>query len=101
MGQGDPPIRDHDHQIPQAQFEARVPAHAPNDNLPVEVPSSEQIFDRDEPLHLSIIARHPCVCTRAVAHYPCHRLPSATIIHGTHRLFRSSSQFTCVFPASE
>jgi hypothetical protein len=25
----------------------------------------EQIFDRDEPLHLFIIARHPRVCTRA------------------------------------
>jgi hypothetical protein len=29
------------------------------------VPSFEQIFDRDEPLHLFIIARHPRVCTRA------------------------------------
>ena len=46
----------HDHQIPQAQFEARVPAHAQNDDLSVEVPSFEQIFDRDEPLHLFIIA---------------------------------------------
>ena len=57
MGHGDPPIRHHDHQIPQAQFEARVPAHAQNDDLSVEVPSFEQIFDRDEPLHLFIIAR--------------------------------------------
>jgi hypothetical protein len=32
----------------------------------VEVPSFEQIFDRDEPLHLFIIARHPRVCTRAL-----------------------------------
>ena len=48
MGHGDPPIRHHDHQIPQAQFEARVPAHTPNDDLSVEVPSFEQIFDRDE-----------------------------------------------------
>jgi hypothetical protein len=60
------PIRHHDHQIPQAQFKARVPAHAPNDDLSVEVPSSEQIFDRDEPLHLFIIARLPRVCTRAI-----------------------------------
>src|ERR1035438_2331981 len=65
MGHRDPPIRHHDHQIPQAQFEARVPAHAPNDDLSVEVPSSEQILDRDEPLHLFIIARLPRVCTRA------------------------------------
>jgi hypothetical protein len=65
MGHGDPPIRHHDHQIPQAQLEARVPAHAQNDDLSVEVPSFEQVFDRDEPLHLFIIARHPRVCTRS------------------------------------
>jgi hypothetical protein len=59
----DPSIRHHDHQIPQAQFKARVPAHAQNDNLSVEVPPFEQIFDRDEPLHLFIIVRHPRVCT--------------------------------------
>ena len=59
MGHGNPPIRHHDHQIPQAQFEARVLAHAQNDDLSVEVPSFEQIFDRDEPLHLFIIARPP------------------------------------------
>src|SRR5216683_4558494 len=57
----------HDHQIPQAQFEARVPAHAQNNDLSVEVPAFEQIFDRDEPLHLFIFARHPRVCTRAHA----------------------------------
>ena len=55
-----------DQQIPQAQFEARVPAHAPND-LPGEVRSSEQIVDRDEPLHLSIIGPPPLVfCARAL-----------------------------------
>jgi hypothetical protein len=64
MGHADPPIRHHDHQIPQAQFEARVPAYAQDDDLSVEVPPSEQIFDRDELLHLFIIA--PRVCTRAV-----------------------------------
>ena len=66
MGHRDPSIRHHDHQIPQAQFEACVPAHAQNDNLSVEVASFEQIFDRDEPLHLFIIDRHPRVCTRAM-----------------------------------
>jgi hypothetical protein len=65
MGHADPPIRHHNHQIPQAQLEARVPAHAQNDDLSVEVPSFEQTFDRDEPLHLFIIARHPRICTRA------------------------------------
>src|SRR5438094_572841 len=29
------------------------------------MPPFEQILDRDEPLHLFIIARHPCVCPRA------------------------------------
>ena len=66
MGHGDPPIRHHDHQISQAQLKARVPAHAQNDNLPVEVPSFEQIFDRDESMHLFIITCHPRVCTRAL-----------------------------------
>jgi hypothetical protein len=65
MSHGDPPIRHHHHQISQAQFEADVPAHAQNDDLSVEVPSFEHIFDRDEPLHLFIIARHSHVCTRA------------------------------------
>jgi hypothetical protein len=50
---------------PQAQLEARVPAHAQNDDLSVEVPSFEQSFDRDEPFHFFIIARHLRVCTRA------------------------------------
>src|ERR1700738_1534220 len=66
MGHADSPIRHHNHQIPQAQLEARVPAHAQNDDLSVEVPSFEQIFDPDELLHLFIIPRHPRVCTRAL-----------------------------------
>src|SRR6266853_1295815 len=53
MGHADPPIRHHNHQIPQAQLEARVPAHAQNDDLSIEVPSFEQIFDRVERLHSS------------------------------------------------
>jgi hypothetical protein len=65
MGHGDPPIGHHDHQISQAQLEARVPAHAQNDDLSVEVPSFEQIFDPNVPLHLFIIVRRPGVCTRA------------------------------------
>jgi hypothetical protein len=65
MRHGNAAVCHHDHQIPQAQFEACVPAHAQNDDLSVEVPVFEQIFGRDEPLHLFIIARHPWVCTRA------------------------------------
>src|ERR1700738_4876482 len=53
MGHADSPIRHHNHQIPQAQLEARVPAHAQNDDLSIEVPSFEQIFDRVERLHSS------------------------------------------------
>ena len=41
MGHGDPTVRHHDHQIPQAQFETRVPTHTQNDNLPVEMSSFE------------------------------------------------------------
>jgi hypothetical protein len=75
-------IRHHDRQIPQAQLEARVPAHAQNDNLSVEVASFEQIFDRDEPLHLFNIDRHPtrlhqspirfCTGTPSSRRYPIH-----------------------------
>jgi hypothetical protein len=65
MGHGDPPVRHHDHQIPQAQFEARVPADTQNDNLPIEMSSFEEIFYRHEPLHLFIVARRRGVCTRA------------------------------------
>lgn len=36
-----------------------------NNNLRVEMSAFGQIFDRDEPLHLLIIARDPRVCTRA------------------------------------
>jgi hypothetical protein len=64
MGHGDPPIHHHDHQIPQAQFEARVPSYAQNGDLSVEVPSFEHICDQDE-LHLFIIAGRLRVCTRA------------------------------------
>jgi hypothetical protein len=66
MRHGNAAVCHHDHQIPQAQFEARVPPHAQNDDLSVEVPSFEQIFDPNEPLHFFIIARHPRVCTRAM-----------------------------------
>jgi hypothetical protein len=66
MSHWDSSIHHHDHQIPQAQFEVLVPAHAQNDNLPVGLPSFEQIFDRDEPLHPFIIAPQPTVCARGL-----------------------------------
>jgi hypothetical protein len=36
-----------------------MPGDTQDDDLPVEVPSFEQIFDRYETLHLFIIACHP------------------------------------------
>ena len=66
MRHGNAAVCHHDYQIPQAQLEARVPGDTQDDDLPVEVPSFEQILDRYEPLHFFIIACHPRVCTRAV-----------------------------------
>jgi len=43
------------------------PDHAQNDDLSVEVPAFKHIFDRDERLHLFIIAR-----TLAFAPEPAH-----------------------------
>src|SRR5204863_3274110 len=48
-------IRHHDHQISEAQFETCVPANAKNDDLPVEMPSAEQCFDRNKPTHPAMI----------------------------------------------
>jgi hypothetical protein len=53
--QRDASIRHHDHQVPQTQFEARVPADTKDDDLPVEMSSLEQCFDRNERLHSVII----------------------------------------------
>jgi len=65
MRHGDAAVRYHDCQIPQI-VEARVPGDTQDDDRLVEVPSFEHIVDRDEPLHLFVIACHPRVCTRAV-----------------------------------
>ena len=65
MRHGDAAVRYHDCQIPQI-VEARVPGDTQDDDRLVEVPSFEHIVDRDEPLHLFIIARHPPVCTGAL-----------------------------------
>jgi hypothetical protein len=65
MGNGDPPIPDHDlPQIAQAQFEARVPAHAQNDDLSVEVPSFEQMNRSSIGLNDCIPHHHPPVKAR-------------------------------------
>ena len=52
------PIRHHDGQVSQAQFETRIPADTEDDDLPIEMPSLEQCFDRYEPLHSVIIPDH-------------------------------------------
>ena len=46
----------HGHEIAIAQFVAEVPANAQNHNLPVKMPTLEQLLDRYEPWHPSIIA---------------------------------------------
>jgi hypothetical protein len=51
-------IRHHDYQVPQTQFETRVPADTEDDDLPVEMSSLEQCFNRSEPLHSAIIPDH-------------------------------------------
>jgi hypothetical protein len=53
--QRDASIRHHDHQVPQTQFETRVPTDTEDDDLPIEMTSLEQCFDRNEPLHSAII----------------------------------------------
>jgi len=53
--QRDASIPHHDHQVPEAQFETRVPADTEDDDLPVEMSSLEQCFDRNERLHSAII----------------------------------------------
>jgi hypothetical protein len=53
--QRDALIRHHDHQVPQTQFETRVPADTEDDDLSVEMSSLEQCFDRVERLQAAII----------------------------------------------
>jgi hypothetical protein len=45
----------HDHQVPQTQFETRVPANTQDDDLSVEMSSLEKCFDRTGRLHSVII----------------------------------------------
>ncbi len=60
-------------QIPEAELEARIPPHAQDDDLGVEVPSLEQLTQTQEPGHraaLKVIGSpgtipEPPFCTRA------------------------------------
>ena len=53
MRHRDAALRNHDHQIAQAQLEARVPGDTQDDDLPVEVSSLEHSLDRVERFHSS------------------------------------------------
>jgi hypothetical protein len=45
MRQRQAAFRHHLHQVSQAQFESKIPAHAQNNHLAVEVPAFEQLVD--------------------------------------------------------
>jgi site-specific recombinase XerC len=53
-------------QVSITELKAQIPADAQNHDLPIEVPTLEQFFDRHELWHPSIIAECGRVCTRAV-----------------------------------
>ena len=55
----------HGDQIAIAQLKAQIPPDAQNHDLLVKVSASEQVLDRYESRHLSIIADSLRVCTRA------------------------------------
>ena len=67
MGQPDTPLTHHADQITIAQLETQIPTDAQNDNLPVKVPPPEQLLNRYETWHLSMIANLAGFCTRASA----------------------------------
>src|SRR6202163_4336310 len=48
MRHSDTPFAHHRYQISKIQLEAQIPAHAQHYNLPVEVASFEQVFERYE-----------------------------------------------------
>src|SRR6202140_1161420 len=52
----DAALTHHRHQVAIAQLEAEIPANAQNHDLLVKMPTFEQLFDRYESWHLSIIA---------------------------------------------
>jgi len=62
MGQRQATLRHHLYQVAQAQFEPKVPAHAQNDDVAVEVSACEQLFQALWLVHLPIShrsERHP------------------------------------------
>src|SRR5882757_9125860 len=75
MCQRKPAFGHHLHQVSQAQLESKIPAHAQDDDLAVEVASLEQLFHTHQLAHghpLRPLGRHhsrsePAACTRAVS----------------------------------
>src|SRR5438034_7685729 len=61
----DAALAHHGDQIAIAQLEAQIPPDAQNHDLLVKVSASEQVLDRYQSRHLSIIADSVRVCTRA------------------------------------
>jgi len=60
------PFAHYSDQISITELKAQIPADAQNHDLPIEVPTFEQFFDRYESWHPSIIAECGRVCARAV-----------------------------------
>jgi hypothetical protein len=60
------PFAHHSDQVSITELKAQIPADAQNHDLPIEVPTLEQFFDRYESWHPSIIAECGRVCTRAL-----------------------------------
>jgi hypothetical protein len=67
VGYTDAALAHHQHQVAMAQLETEIPANAQNHDLLVKVPTFEQLLDRYESWHLSIIADSWTLCTRAGA----------------------------------
>ena len=85
------PFAHHGDQVSITELKAQIPADAQNHDLPIEVPTLEQLLDRYEVWHPSIIAECGRVCTRAVSptymwHWLYTTSPATTrSIDGTYR----------------
>jgi hypothetical protein len=60
------PFAHHSDQISTTELKVQIPVDPQNHDLPSELPTPEQFFDRYESWHPSIIVEFGCVCTRAL-----------------------------------
>ena len=67
VGHAYAPCAHHSDQVSITELKAQIPADAQNHDLPIEVSTFEQVLDRYESRHPSIIAECERVCTRADA----------------------------------